>query len=319
MSSESLYYASSNSHISIPTNSSDSIFKNYEYLTGIYKFPLLPNGKFGQPAAGIVPGWVNDQFSMSEYKGFLRIGTTRTKNRNTFSRVRSNTFNQLTILKQENNNLIVTGGITNIAPSERIYSMRYDKERAYMVTFRRTDPLFTFDLSNPYAPKILGELKVTGFSTYIHLFGQNNNRLLTIGRSATEQGRVTGTQIQIFNVEDLKNPTLVASYELGRGWSQALYDHHAFMYYAPKKILAIPWPNYSCRGFGSKIFHVTENSLTVALENQVQSGSQKYCWRFKATRRNVIVGNILYLISTNHINSINLENFKEEQGLMFSQ
>ncbi len=179
------------------------------------------------------------------------------------------TSNQLSILKQEGDHLVQTGVIKNIAPSERIYSMRYDGDRGYMVTFRQTDPLFTFDLSDPYDPKILGELKVNGFSTYIHLFGENNDRLLTIGRSATDQGRITGNQLQIFDVSDLTRPRQVASYELGHGYSEALYDHHAFTYYAPKNVLAIPYSSYAYDRYkryesGTKVFHVGNDHLNLS-------------------------------------------------------
>ena len=115
-----------------------------------------------------------------------------------------------------------------------------------MVTFRQTDPLFIFDLSDPEYPKKVAELKVNGFATYIHLVGQNNNQLLTIGPAADDNGRVTGNKLQLFDVSNISTPQVISTYPLGTGWSEALYDHHAFLYFmqAESGLLAIPYYNY---------------------------------------------------------------------------
>ena len=143
---------------------------------------------------------------------------------------------------EANDSLVSTGTITGIAPGERIYSMRFDRDRGYMVTFRRIDPLFTFDLSDPANPRLAGEITVNGFATYIHLLGAD--RLLTVGQSADSTGRVNGNKLQLFDVSNLSAPTLLSTYELGPGWSNALYDPHAFLYYEPLGILTIPYYSY---------------------------------------------------------------------------
>jgi hypothetical protein len=136
-----------------------------------------------------VDGWVNDRFSMSDYEGYLRIGTTRG------GWWGEGISNQLAVLSEGDGKLVERGKLTGLGQGERIYSMRFDRDRGYMVTFRRTDPLFTLDLRDPANPRVAGELEVNGFSTYMHLLG--TDRLLTIGRSADATGRVTGNKLQL--------------------------------------------------------------------------------------------------------------------------
>jgi hypothetical protein len=112
-----------------------------------------------------------------------------------------------------------------------------------MVTFRRTDPLYTIDLSDPNDPKVMGELKITGYSSYIHPMGENH--LLTIGEDADLNGSVIGLQLQIFDVTDMKNPTqaykeLIEISPDSYSYSDALYNHHAFTYHAGSGLLAVP-------------------------------------------------------------------------------
>ena len=263
MSTESLYIASSNRWFWIePMVNADMPQRNPEPQTAVHKFAIDPaSGKPLYRGSGIVDGWVNDRFSMSDYQGNLRIGTTRG------GWWGEGISNQLTILAEGGDSLVSKGSITGIAPGERIYSMRYDGSKGYMVTFRRTDPLFTFDLSDPANPLLAGEITVNGFATYIHLLGAD--RLLTIGQSADSTGRVNGNKLQLFDVSSLSAPALLASYELGAGWSTALYDPHAFLYYEPLKLLTIPYfsSGIDTNGFfaytsGLNVFDIGASSIT---------------------------------------------------------
>ncbi|MDH5718498.1 MAG: beta-propeller domain-containing protein [Spirochaetia bacterium] len=271
-----------------PVSASIDIENPDENLTGIYKFDVSTLGNIEYKAGGSVKGWVNNQFSLGEYQGYLRVGTTLG---NLWDGDRSN---KLTILTDNaKGELIETGAIENIAPNESIRSMRYDRDRAYMVTALQTDPLFTFDLSDPYNPILAGEIEITGWSTYIHLFGENNSRLLTIGISADASGFVTGSKLQIFNVTNLTTPALEDSYELGSGWSEALTNHHAFLYYDPLKILAIPYESYNLStgeySAGINVFNVEPNSLTSI--GQITHGTR--------IERGFIIGDNLYAFSNN--------------------
>jgi hypothetical protein len=136
----------------------------------------------------------------------------------------------------------VIGALRGLAKGERIYSGRMIGDKGYLVTFRQTDPLFTLDLSDPEKPRLAGELKVNGFSNYIHPMG--NDLLLTIGQDATDTGAITGLHLQVFDVSNPAKPTRRFHEKLS-SWSTyssstAQHDHHAFMYDAVSGVLAIP-------------------------------------------------------------------------------
>jgi len=161
--------------------------------------------------------------------------------------------NTLTVLGQKNRALEVLGKVENIAPTEDIRSVRFEEDRGYMVTFKKTDPLYVFDLKTATAPKILGELKIPGFSTYMHRMDVNH--LLTIGYDADDHGSFAyfnGVLLQIFDVTDPAHPALAYKLRIGtRGSSsEALANHLAFNYFAPKGVLAIPSSNLTLAPHG---------------------------------------------------------------------
>ncbi len=223
--------------------------------TAIHKFDL-GSGK-GAPtfaASGWVPGTLLNQFSMDEHKNHLRVAVTE---RGYVGKVPWHRWNRwrgrswttssaVFVLRQKGEGLCTVGSVRGLAPNERIYAARMMGDKGYLVTFRRTDPLYTLDLSAPTEPTVRGELKIPGFSSYIHPLGKD--KLLTVGQNADENGRVKGAHLQIFDVSDLSNPRRTAHYELttGRGTSRstAQWDHHAFTYNARKNILALPLTVY---------------------------------------------------------------------------
>ena len=196
---------------------------------------------------GLVNGYVTNTFSLSYFENHLRVATTENFwGLSDRSDIRST--NHLTVLADnQNNTMDVIGAVTKFADNERIFSARFIEEKAYVVTFRQIDPLFSFDLSDPAKPFIAGELKIPGFSNYMHPIGDNH--LLTIGRDGDDEGAIDQVAIKLFDVSDLSQPLLVDSYvpALGNGysWSEANWDHHAFTYYAPEKLLAVPLSSYN--------------------------------------------------------------------------
>ena len=122
---------------------------------------------------------------------------------------------------------------------ERIYAVRFIEDRGYVVTFRQIDPLFTLDLADPTHPRVRGELKIAGYSAYLHPVGPH--RLLGVGQDATPQGRQAGTQLSLFDVADPAAPRLLSKVKLGHFTSsQAEYDHHAFLWWEPLRLAVIP-------------------------------------------------------------------------------
>jgi len=148
--------------------------------------------------------------------------------------------------------------------------MRFDRTRGYMVTFKLTDPLYTLDLADPANPHVAGELDLKGFSMYIHLLGTDSTRLLTIGRSADETGSVIGNKLQLIDVSDLTAPTLLADYQLEAGWSEALYDPHAFLYYEPLGMLTIPYFAYGSGTYSSglDVFSINTSTSTASISKK---------------------------------------------------
>jgi uncharacterized secreted protein with C-terminal beta-propeller domain len=140
--------------------------------------------------------------------------------------------------------VLPVGELRGLAPGETIYSTRFLGDRGYMVTFRQVDPLFVFDLADPAEPTLLGELKIPGFSEYMHPL-EDDLHLLTIGFDGTDDGQITGLALQIFDVTDPTDPKLSHKQVISEqwsGWSEALYNHKAFTLY--RDVLAIPFEGY---------------------------------------------------------------------------
>lgn len=187
--------------------------------------------------SGVVKGKVLNQFSMDEYKGYLRIATT------TGHVPSPDVHSTLSILEEKPDGLKVVGEIDGIAPREDIRSVRFNGAKGFIVTFKKTDPLFALDLDNPQKPVIAGELKIPGYSTYMHLL--DDDHLLTIGYDSDDQGDFAwfqGIMLQIFDVSDMADPKLMHKEVIGtRGsTSEAATNHLAFNYFVPKNLLAIP-------------------------------------------------------------------------------
>jgi uncharacterized secreted protein with C-terminal beta-propeller domain len=218
---------------------------DFESSTHIHKFGLT--GQDGRPeyrASGRVDGWVLNQFSMSEHDDHLRVATTDNElevDPQTGDREETG-GNHLIILEEDGDRLKETGSVRDMAPGERIYSVRMMGDKGYIVTFKQVDPLFTLDLSDPKAPKVKGELKINGFSTYMHPLGDDH--LMTIGRAGTAQGNIQGIQLQIFDVSDMTSPKRIHKETISTGeWSahsEAMWEHHAFTYHPDKDMLAFP-------------------------------------------------------------------------------
>ena len=186
---------------------------------------------------GEIKGTLLNQFSLDEYKNYLRVATTTY----VYGGRRSTSYNNVYVLDK---NLEVVGEIEKIAPDERIYSTRFMGDRLYMVTFKQIDPFFVIDLRDPEQPKILGELKIPGFSDYLHPYDANH--IIGIGKETQDagQGRVTtaGLKLALFDVSDVNKPKERAKIRIGLAGSdsEALRDHKAFLFDKKKNLLVLP-------------------------------------------------------------------------------
>lgn len=246
--------------------------------TQIFKFDISGPGKPRFTASGEVPGWLLNQYSMSEWDGHLRIATTDSLDNTTSSAVY--------VLRLNGGQLTQAGHVGGLGRNERIYSVRFIGTTGYVVTFRQTDPLYTLDLRDPAAPKVVGELKIPGYSAYLHPAG--DGRLLGLGQDANAQGRVQGMQVSLFDVRDPARPARVAQHQRKGGSSEAEYDPHAFLYWAPLGLLAVPiWNDQQP---GVLVLKVGDAAIT-------EAGTITHPGRSTTIRRSLIVGGTLWTLS----------------------
>jgi len=298
-------------------------------------------------AQGEAPGYVLNQFSMDEHNGYFRIATT-TDNYNwrTFSD-EATSKNNVYVLDM---NLNVVGKLEDLAPGEQIYSARFMGDRCYVVTFRNIDPLFVIDLSDPTAPTVLGQLKVTGYSGYLHPYDENH--IIGIGKETEYDEKqdfawYQGVKISLFDVSDVSNPVEVAKYEIGdRGTdSPILNDHKSLLFDREKNLLVIPVlvaeidendyagevPDYAHGEYvwqGAYVFDISLDGIelrgqithmdeTVDLLELLKSGYYYYYSGY-TVQRSLYIENVLYTISDMKVKMNNLETLAEINAVELS-
>ena len=212
-------------------------FTNYKIRSTLYKFNF--DEDLSYKAVGSVYGKALNQFSLSEHNDILRIATTEG-----FSWSGTGTNNSLYTLKEANGLLPIQGVLSGLGKEgESIKSVRFIGDKAYLVTFRTTDPLYTIDLSDPKSPKKMGELEVNGYSAYLHPIG--NDKLLGFGQNADENGRRKGVKIELFDISDFENPSSLDSITLSEGtYSELEHNHKALAYRSSDHLFAFPFSNY---------------------------------------------------------------------------
>lgn len=211
--------------------------------TIIHRFTLSDGNAYSGTTE--VEGHLLNPFAMSEYKGVLRVASTvGAVSRDGTSQVE----NRISTINTQDADLPKMGELTGIAKGEQLYAVRFVGERAFVVTFKKVDPLFVISLRDPRNPSIMGELKVPGFSTYLHPL--DDSHVIGLGKDAQDMGSFAwfqGVKLSLFNVADSSQPTETQATVIGgRGSdSTALSNHHAFTYDANQKLLAIPVTVYS--------------------------------------------------------------------------
>jgi len=224
-----MYVSLSNIYITFPKSES----------TLVYRIQI-ENETIGPIASGIVPGYVLNQFSMDEHDGYFRIATTTEHVARILDQAASK--NHVYVLDM---NLSIVGKLEDLAPGEKIYSARFMSDRCYLVTFKKIDPLFVIDLSEPADPTVLGKLKIPGYSDYLHPYDENH--IIGVGKETVEAEEgdfawYQGVKISLFDVSNVSNPKQIANYTIGdRGTdSPILRDHKAFLFDKSKNLLVIP-------------------------------------------------------------------------------
>ncbi|MDH4119524.1 MAG: beta-propeller domain-containing protein, partial [Acidimicrobiia bacterium] len=207
-------------------------------------------------ASGEVDGMLLNQFSMDESDGYLRVITTEGSPWG--AQESSETF--LTVLDEVDRDLVTVGRVGGLGKGESLYSARLMDDIGFAVTFRQIDPFYVLDLSDPKAPKVAGELKLPGFSTYLHPIGED--LVLGVGKDATEEGAVTGFKVSLFSVADPTKPVELDSWVTDNADSAAEYDHRAFQYLPDRNLVVLPLRSWSGEFNGAVLLEVGETSLT---------------------------------------------------------
>lgn len=202
--------------------------------TEVHRFDITQSGAPSYVASGKVPGRLLNQYSLSEFDGNLRIATTQSQDQ-------KNSSSAVYVLKSDSMDKV--GEVGGLGEGERIYSVRFIGPVGYCVTFKQMDPLYTLDLRDPAAPKVTGELKITGYSAYLHPAG--DGRLIGIGQEASDKGRPLGTQVSLFDVSDPVSPKRLSQMFQKDSGSGAEWDPHAFLYWPKTGLAVIPLSTYN--------------------------------------------------------------------------
>lgn len=254
-------------------------------------------------ATGEVEGWLLDQWSMDERDGMLRVATTTS-----WSEPENNVY----VLSED---LSVLGSLEGLAPTERIYSSRFIGDTLYLVTFRQVDPLFVIDLSDPSSPEVLGELKVPGFSSYLHPVG--DDRLLGIGRENSS------VKLSLFDVSDPASPAEQDTYIVeAYSYTAATSDHKAVLFDVDREMLVIPITVYDYSSYyysspecGAWVFEVsTDDGISL---RGVISHDDASTYYYDGVRRAMYIGDVLFTVSYTSVKSSSLADLTEMDALSF--
>ena len=222
-----------------------------KYKTQIHRFSIAVEGPADYDGSGSVDGHLLNQFSMHDRDGTFFVATTEGTPWGL-----TDTDNQIIAMEMQGDELVEVGRVDNLGlEGERIFSVRYVGELAYLVTFRQTDPFYVVDLSNPADMTVRGELKIPGFSSYLHPISES--LILGVGQDADENGFTKGTKVSLFDVSDISNPMELDVWTLPGGDSDVEWDHRAFLYWSETQTAFLPVTQWSEGFTGAVALRVT--------------------------------------------------------------
>lgn len=251
------------------------------------------DGKLEAEASGVVGGYIHDSFCIDEYKDYLRVITTEKET------------NSVYVLDE---NLKEVGLIEGLAEDERVYSARLMGDVGYFVTYRETDPLFSVDFSDPKNPKIIGELKIPGFSEYLHFYGED--MLLGIGMDVDEDGFSTnGVKLSMFDISDNTDVKEVQKYVMKNVYSaDVMYDYRAALIDVKKNIIGFSANNGD--GENYYVFSYDKDNGFACLMDETVNGTG-----YQAAR-GVYIDDILYVVKGNIIEAYGMEDYKKVDDII---
>jgi len=262
--------------------------------TEVHRFDLDADGAT-YVASGSVPGTVLNQWALSEHDDHLRIATTVDDGTG------GGSHSAVHVLRRDGSHLAEVGRTGDLGRGERIYAVRYAGTLGFVVTFRQVDPLYTLDLADPAAPSVLGELKIPGYSAYLHPVGDDH--LLGVGQDADPDGTVTGLQVSLFDVSNLRAPARVARIGLGPQTSSPVeYDHRALLAWPERDLVAVPVERWDDGGSGVLVLTATDDGRLIE-RGTIDLGATVP----GATVRTVVVGDRLLTVSPDLVTASDLD------------
>lgn len=269
-------------------------FESWNPTTTVFKFEVSKNG-LNFKRKGQVPGMLLNQFSMDEHKGYFRVATTK-------NMVQAQSENNLYVL---DGNLNVVGKIEGLAKGERIYSVRFMGDRGYAVTFKNIDPLFALDLKDPRDPQVAGELKIPGFSSYLHPYDETH--LIGFGRDMEEKKLPNsqtvavrkGIKLTMFDVADLKHPKEMFTTTIGdaSAHSQLEQNHKALLFSKDKDLFAFPLVQYQANSQPFSGFYVYGIDLEKGFVRKGTVAQNENTAQGFTSARMLYIGDTLYSLS----------------------
>ena len=307
-----MYVSPSNIYVTYPT------YNEQGQYTSIFRIHIAGN-ELTFEAKGSVPGTVLNQYSMDEYNENFRIATTWQK---------TTQMNNVYVLDM---NMSMVGKLENLAEGESIYSVRFMGDTGYIVTFKQVDPFFVIDLSNAAEPKVAGELKIPGYSSYLHPYDENH--VIGLGKENST------VKLSLFDVTNVNAPKEIAKYVIEADYadSEALYDPHAFLFDKDKQLLVVPISTYqygvvdqsgrepiyswaTTAGFwqGAFVFKLTTSGFTLkGTVTHVENATSYGVDYNQSVERALYIGNTLYTVSNSKVqlNSLDTLAFIAEVNL----
>lgn len=298
---DTVYSSQDNLYIAQTKYNYDGDYINTKSKSTIYKFNLK-NSEVKLQCKGEIKGNLNNQFSMDEYEGNLRIATTDGYD--------ENASNQLYILDKDMKEI---GKIENMAKGERIYSVRFIGKIGYIVTFEQIDPLFVIDLSNPTNPVVKGQLKIPGYSSYLHPYDETH--IIGIGYNTKSNGyggvKNTNMKMSMFDVSDLENPTEMFNISIGGdyAYSQVGYNHKCVFYNKDRNLIGFPLSTNDGRNYKDEFAIIKidlENGFSIY--GEIEEKENKYD---RDIRRTIYIGDKLYTLTYGIISSYNINSLEK--------
>jgi hypothetical protein len=265
--------------------------------TQIHRFDISGAGPPRYAGSGQVEGTLLNQYSLSEYDGNLRVATTiggSIAAGDGGAVEQSQSESVVTVLARKENSLPEIGKVGGLGKGERIYAVRFFGAVGYVVTFRQMDPLYTLDLSQPARPRVVGELKITGYSAYLHPVG--NGKVLGVGQEASTTGRQLGSQVSLFDVGNPAVPNRMAQQQIEGGTSEVEYDPHAFLYWPERGLVVVPvTDNKSAKT--SPNYEPLSYALVLRLDNAGLTQVGRVAHPTGMIRRSLVISDALWTVS----------------------